>query len=267
MTNLKIFCISMNDEHLQKINEIGYYPVGLGSNNFSNGWIRDFVGENISEKNPFYGEYTFHYNLWKNKSMLNNYDEWVGFCTYRRFWSQTLELKKNFVLQDDVLKFVPKQWKKYETILVKPIAINETKLSKIIKHGKKILIKNPLIFFDKKKISIKVHFDMYHGYGNLDKAIDLIDSVDREKFRNYVITENSFNPYNMFICKNKKILIDYYSVIFPWLKRCEKIFGFDLGESYGKKRIYGFLAERFLSYWFNKYTNSINWPIYFKNII
>ena len=100
MTNLKIFCISMNDEHLQKINEIGYCPVGLGSNNFSNGWIRDFVGENISEKNPFYGEYTFHYNVWKNKSMLDNYDEYfekiyssfdeknyleyVGFC-YDRF--------------------------------------------------------------------------------------------------------------------------------------------------------------------------------------
>ncbi len=257
----------MNNQHFKKINEFGYYPVGLGSNNFSSGWIRDVVGENISEKNPFYGEYTFHYNLWRNKSILNSYNGWIGFCTYRRFWSQTLELKKNFVLKDDVLKFVPKEWNNYETVLVQPIPTNDTKLSKIIKHGKKILIKNPLIFLDKKKISIKVHFDMYHGYGNLDKAIDLININDREKFRNYVDKENLFNPYNMFICRNKKILFDYYSVILPWLERCEKIFGFDLGESYGKKRIYGFLAERFLSYWFNKYTNSINWPIYFKNII
>ena len=257
----------MNNEHFKRINEFGYYPVGLGSNNFSSGWIRDFIGKNISEKNPFYGEYTFHYNLWKNKSILDNCNGWIGFCTYRRFWSQTLELKKNFILQDDVLKFVPKEWNNYETVLVQPIQTNETKLSKIIKHGKKILIKNPLVFFDKKKISIKVHFDMYHGYGNLDKAIDLINFEDREKFRNYVDKENLFNPYNMFICRNKKILFDYYSVILPWLERCEKIFGFDLGDSYGKKRIYGFLAERFLSYWFNKYTNSINWPIYFKNII
>ena len=43
---------------------------------------------------------------------------------------------------------------------------------------------NPLLFFDKSKITIKTHFDMYHGYGNLDKAIDLLDVIDRQKFRN-----------------------------------------------------------------------------------
>ena len=34
------------------------------------------------------------------------------------------------------------------------------------------------------------------------------------------------------------------------LERCEEIFGFNL-EGYGKIRIYGFLAERYLSYWFD----------------
>lgn len=257
----------MNHQHLKKINELGYYPVGLGSNNFTAGWITDSIGENITEKNPFYSEYTFHYNLWKNNNILRDYNDWVGFCSNRRFWSQTSELKKNFNLESDSLKFIPDVWKNYETILVQPIQINNTKLSKIIKHGKRVIIKNPLILFDKKKISIKVHFDMYHGYGNLDKAIELIDIEDRETFRNYVEIQTSFNPYNMFICRNKKILFSYYSVVFPWLKRCEKVFGFNLGNSYGKKRIYGFLAERFLSYWFNKYTNTVNWPIYFMEKI
>ena len=40
------------------------------------------------------------------------------------------------------------------------IFVNKTKLSKIIKHGKKILIDNPFIFFNKNKISIKIHFDI-----------------------------------------------------------------------------------------------------------
>ena len=106
---------------------------------------------------------------------------------------------------------------------------------------------------------------MYHGYGNLDKAIDQMIDRDREKFRKFVETETYFNPYNIFICKNKKILFEYYNNIFPWLKKCENIFGFNLGESYGKKRIYGFLAERYLSYWFKTYANPINWPIYFKD--
>ena len=40
------------------------------------------------------------------------------------------------------------------------------------------------------------------------------------------------------------------------------IFGFDL-DGYARTRIYAFLAERYLSYWFNKYTNALTWPIFF----
>jgi len=44
---------------------------------------------------------------------------------------------------------------------------------------------------------------------------------------------------------------NYYKEVFDWLEKCENVFGFDL-QGYGKARIYGFLAERFLSYWFQK---------------
>ena len=59
-------------------------------------------------------------------------------------------------------------------------------------------------------MSIKVHFDMYHGFGNLDKAIDLLDVENREDFRSFVNKENSFNPFNMFICNSPILLNDYY---------------------------------------------------------
>ena len=77
--------------------------------------------------------------------------------------------------------------------------------------------------------------------------------------------EVSFNPHNMFICKNYSILEKYYNTVFPWLERCEKEFGFEL-EGYGLKRIYGFLAERFMSFWFQKYTKYKTLPIVFKDI-
>jgi hypothetical protein len=70
----------------------------------------------------------------------------------------------------------------------------------------------------------------------------------------------------MLICKSKKILISYYESVFPWLERCEKIFGFKNLDSYGLRRIYGFLAERYMSYWFQKYTKIKLMPIYFKDI-
>ena len=57
---------------------------------------------------------------------------------------------------------------------------------------------------------------------------------------------------------------NYYCSLFPWLKRCEKSFGFNL-ENY-ETRMYAFLAERYLSYWFNKYTKPLLWPVIFFDI-
>ena len=78
-------------------------------------------------------------------------------------------------------------------------------------------------------------------------------------------TQNHFNRGNMFITNNKKLIDSFYSTIFPWLERCEKVFGFNKG-SYGNTRIYAFLMERFISYWFNKYSRVRVWPIIFYNI-
>ena len=55
---------------------------------------------------------------------------------------------------------------------------------------------------------------------------------------------------------------NYFHSIFEWLKTCENIFGFDLN-GYSKTRIYAFLAERYLSFWFNKNSNPMTWPIFF----
>ena len=266
MNNLQIFCISLSENHLEKIKEINYIPVGLGNEFFSKDWLRDNSGDNISEKNRYYGEYTFHYWLWKNNFMNIEEGSWIGFCTYRRFWSNKIKNTVIKNLKDSIIQNVPEEWSEYNSVLVEPLFISKTKFSKVLKHGKKYLLKNPLIFFDKKKITIKVHFDMYHGHGNLDKAIDLLDIQNREDFRRFVEAENMFNPYNMFLCKSKKILNEYYESVFNWLSKCENIFGFDMNNSYGSIRIYGFLAERYLSYWFKKNSKSINWPIHFYDI-
>ena len=127
------------------------------------------------------------------------------------------------------------------------------------------MILNPSLFFDKTKRSIKFHFDMMHGDGNLKKAINLMDRDDKDDFEFFVNSEVSFNPHNMFICKSQNILERYYNSLFPWLERCEKEFGFNL-EGYGIKRIYGFLAERYLSYWFRKNTNYKTLPIIFSDL-
>ena len=68
----------------------------------------------------------------------------------------------------------------------------------------------------------------------------------------------------MVICKSKEKLRKYYEVLFPWLEKCENVFGFDKLKGYDLTRIYGFLAERFLSYWFtrNKKFKTMNITFY-----
>ena len=106
---------------------------------------------------------------------------------------------------------------------------------------------------------------MYHGNGVLDKAIKLLPKNEIEEFSVFIRKNNSINHGNMFVSKSTKIINEYFSVVFSWLKRCEEIFGFDLKE-YNKIRVYTFLAERFLPYWFKKYTKYLEWPVVYCDI-
>ena len=100
---------------------------------------------------------------------------------------------------------------------------------------------------------------------NLYKAINLLDDENKKSFLDYVNTKKYFHPHNMFICK-KNILKEYYETVFPWLERCESLFGFKNLHGYDLTRIYGFLAERFLSYWFTKNTKYKTMNITFYDI-
>jgi len=268
MKNLNMFCLSLEPNHYKFIKKLGYIPVGLGEKNFDKDWLSDKSGINISKKNKHYGEYTFHYWLWKN--YLDKIDDkWIGFCQYRKFWilrGYKIEKMSLDSISSQVLKQIPEKYENYESILGEPIYSNQWKTMKFLKKGLKIFLKNPLLVLNKNKRNLNFHFDLMHGENNLDNAISLLDEVNKNDFRNFVNNQISFNPHNMFICKSKKKLTRYYEDLFPWLKKCEKLFGFKNLKGYGKIRIYGFLAERFMSYWFKKNTKYITMPIIFYDV-
>jgi hypothetical protein len=269
MENLSMFCLSLYPEHLSNLKKINYIPVGLGKNNFNNDWLKDNTKQNISNKNKYYGEYTFHYWFWKN--MIDDISDknWIGFCAYRRYWANNNNLKSdelNKVINNNnfreyVLQDVKNDWSNHETILVEKIPFGKIKLSKIIKNGGLRSILRNLKSFITNQTTVKFHFDIFHGIEKIDKAIDLLEMKERNDFRIFINNE-SFNKENMFICRSKKIIKEYYNSVFPWLERCENIFGFNLN-NWNEIRIYAFLAERYLSYWFNKYTRVKEWPIFF----
>jgi hypothetical protein len=269
MKNISMFCLSLYGEHLNNLKKINYIPVGLGENNFNNEWLRDNTKQNISNKNKYYGEYTFHYWFWKNMIDEISDKNWIGFCAYRRYWANHNNMKSNELnkiinnqnFREHVLQDVKNDWSNYETILGERIPFGKIKLSKIIKNGGIKSILRNLNSFIKNQTTVKFHFDIFHGNEKIDKAIDLLEMKERSDFRIF-INNQSFNKENMFICRSKKIIKEYYNSVFPWLQRCENIFGFNLN-AWHEIRIYAFLAERYLSYWFNKYTTVKEWPIFF----
>lgn len=259
MQNATIFCLCLHEKVLPILKKLNYTPVGLGDDNFSDEWLRDNTLENISFKNKYYGEYSFHYWFWKNMLPKLKDNHWIGFCAYRDYWSNKKIVTNESQIENIAIKEIPIEWNNFDTIVGDNKYINDLKISKLLKHGILSLVRNPSALI-KSKRNIRFHFDMWHGNGNLDKAINVLDQKDREDFRNYVKGNISFFKGNMFFCRSKNIINQYYESVFPWLKRCEEVFGFDL-TGYGQTRIYAFLAERYLSYWFNKYTKPLQWPI------
>ena len=145
-----MFCLTMNNNHLNFINKLGYTPVGLGKEIFSNKFLKDSTQKNISSKNPYYGEYTFHYWLWKNYLDKMN-DGWIGFCQYRKFWCDK-SFQEKIINFNDLNNIIKKETTKddtlYESIIGLPLYTNHFKFTKFIKKNFSVIIKQPSLLFN-----------------------------------------------------------------------------------------------------------------------
>ena len=263
MDKLEIFCVTdVSSKLLEKLN---LNLVGVGKKKFSKKYISVKKGVNIQKKEKHYSELTFHYWFWKNK--LKKYDQktWIGFSQKRRFWIKNKCKITSFeTLKSNLLNKIPLEWKNYNSVICKSISVKKPKKIKLLKRGWKNLILDPQIMFKEKKQTVELHFDMFHGFGFLKKAIEVMNDNDRNEFSKYVKSKNKFNANIMYISK-KDILDKWFKDLFTWLSECEKIFGFNLS-GYDNQRIYAFLAERYASFWFKKYSKPITWHWTFFDI-
>ncbi len=254
-----MYCVT--NKKISFLEETPYYLGAVGKENFNERYISSNTLDNIFYKEKNYSELTFHYWVWKNKlSFCKN--QWIGFCQKRRFWikpnSKSINItKQNF--KEHILTELNEEYNNFETIICEPINLFGVKKMKLIKRGWRNLINNPTIFFDENKHTISLHFDMHHGYKNLEIASDLLNLEDRNEFKEYVNNKNYFNPHIMFISK-PHIAKKWFDTLFPWLEKCEKKFGFNKLEGYDTTRLYAYLAERYLSFWFKKYTKYKEFP-------
>ena len=270
---MKIYCITHKpNEHIVKL---GLIPFGVGLSSFPDGYLTEKNGENISHKNNNYSETSFHYWYWKNILKTKPENEWFGMCQYRRYfvkyeykdlikYSEGYQgfypnIKKISDLKKMLQLDTPDEWSKYDVILCEPWSVTVKSKTKLFKRGFKSIIKDPLILFNKEKQNIKLHFQMFHGHDNLQKAIDSLPSKDKNDFVKYISSNNMLPGHCVFFSKNNGLINSFYSDLFEWLFNCEKIFGFKL-EGYDTQRIYSFLTERYMPFWFNKYAKVRYWP-------
>ena len=253
MNNLKIYCVT--NKKLNFLEKTSMKLVGVGKEEFSNNYLKCDTKINIYHKEKYYSELTFHYWYWKN-ILPSEKKKWVGFCQKRRFWIQPGIEKKKISqenLENYLLTEISDEFDSYESFICNPIKVSGAKKIKMIKRGWRNLFKDPSIFYQKNKETISFHFDMHHGYKNLERAIDFLDDKDKNDFLYYVNNRDFYNPHIMCISK-PEILNNWFINLFSWLERCENEFGFENLKGYDTQRLYAYLAERYLSYWFKKYT-------------
>ena len=259
MDKLEIYCVT--NKKLLFLENTPLKLVAVGQDKFSGKYLRCDNKINIYDKEKFYSELTFHYWYWKNE-LEKSKNDWIGFCQKRRFWIKP-NIDKNKIstnnLNEYLLQDLDSDMNKYEAIICEPIKVCGAKKIKMIKRGWRNLIKDPSIIFQKHKETVSFHFDMHHGYRNLEKATRLLDDKDREDFDTYVKKRTFYNPHIMCIARHE-ILDKWFSTLFIWLEKCENEFGFKQLSGYETTRLYAYLAERYMSFWFKKYTKFKEYP-------
>ena len=124
-----LFRRELSEDNLIKLK---YIPVGLGSHEFSDNWLKDNTKINISKKNPYYGEYTFYYWFWKNILETSEDKTWFGFTGYRYHWSQKNNIHSdelNAMINKDnfyqfILKKIPSEWDETDVVLGQKMKVN-----------------------------------------------------------------------------------------------------------------------------------------------
>ncbi|MEG0142731.1 MAG: DUF4422 domain-containing protein [Akkermansia sp.] len=244
MNRIKIFPIYYKKDIIFRTNM--YEPILAGANNAN--WeldmLKDNTGDHISDKNPYYGELTAWYWVWKNYLPKHHKLEYVGFCHYRRF----LDLKhpplpernQPFLRKISSEKFARKIL--FEKLLFQ---FPTKKVYSSIKNSD-IILTEPWVINE----TIYQHYIANHPQKDIDFLIDII----RLDYPDYVDDMNYF-LYNKkgYFCLNfimkTDLFCDFMTWVFDILNKLEMRSDFSQYSDYNTIRTPAFLIERFFNVW------------------
>lgn len=196
-----------------------YLPVHVGKSlhkDLDLGYQPDNEGANISEKNPFYCEFTAIYWAWKN---LNA--DFIGLAHYRRHFR------------------MKKKGSDFESIL------NTKEAEKLCKSCDLILPKKRNLMIE----TVYSHYDHTFDGGQFDNARKIIEKRCPEylPFFDKHMKERKEHLFNMFIMK-KSLFDAYCEWIFPILEDLEGYYDLKNMDPF-QARLIGRVSERLLDVW------------------
>lgn len=214
-----------------------FQPIYNGSVNFAlpAGVLKDNTGDNISSKNPHWGELTQNYWVWKNY-MPTSTSKYIGFCHYRRFLDFNMSKISSEPLFPIFINNFPQMFEMY----------TEENIMKAI-EGYDIVIPNK---FDCGGVSVYDQYLAWHPKKDLDLAMEVLN----ELYPEYMPTAEEFlKSTSMYICFNyvmkKELVNEFFEWIFNILNTLEKRCSWDEYTEYFQIRMPAFLAERFFNIW------------------
>jgi len=242
MTNIKILIVTHKEFPLPQ-NDI-FLPIQVGKKIAAHKMNiqGDDEGDNISEKNPNYGELTALFWAWKNLKT-----DIIGLYHYRRYF----RFKTNFLFSKRIYYSPENQIYGYK--------INSKKIEDLLAKYD-VLMTKPRIY----PYSLEIGYRASHVWEDLL----IIEEIIKKKHPEYALTwdrvikfNNKLPHFNMFIC-NYDIFEKYCIWLFDILFEAEK--QIKLSPYKYQQRVFGFLGERLQLLYFthNKYTIKYL-PIYF----
>lgn len=228
--------------------------VGAESKATSQDNFCDNRGDSISDLNPYFCELTGLYWVWKNWIPNTNANELVGFCHYRRFFSLNRKVEHFDGGRD---------WEIDNTLTLllnssNDVILPEQTIFPIKQHWFSLSKRFNKVKFPWQKLSLLEQYGLEHNLSDIQFAIDLLPHPHKLNFEKY-LQGKQFSPYNMFITSavNAK---NYFEILFPWLFELHKVIELTSRNPY-QSRVFGFIAERFCSYYFNTFHQPVFVPV------
>lgn len=186
MKKLQILVVAhKEDSHTR--NESPYTAIQVGCSlrpDLNLGYLKDNVGDNISEKNANWSEFTALYWAWKNIKNV----EYLGICHYRRYFD---------------------------------IPINENNIEKYLNGKDMIVVKSPKMLSRMERANNLMHMTSQEDfYVFADVFLGMYPHF-RQQFVKYFYNSKDSFPYSMLIAK-KELFDKYCDFIFPVLFEVEK---------------------------------------------